>query len=75
MGRDADDERIVFVLLVEDGKLGGESRGRRSGLDRVIAGRLGRGGRALTGHLGRLRCSVRLLFLDAFRPDVDPWRL
>lgn len=70
MGWDADDEGIVLVLLIKDSKLGGDIRRRRSGLDRIVKGRLGRGGRALTGHLSR---SVRLLFLDAFRPDVGAW--
>ena len=73
MGRDAHDEGIVPVLLVEDGELDGEIGRWRSRLDRVIAGWQGRGGRALAGHLGRPRSDVRLLFLDAFRPDVDLW--
>jgi hypothetical protein len=75
MGRDANDEGIVFVLLVEDGELDGETGRWRSRLDRVIVGWLGRGGRALAGHLGLLRSRVRLLFFDAVRPDVGLWGL
>ena len=70
MGRDANDEGIVLVLLVEDGELDGEVRSR---LDRVIKRELGRGDRALAGHLGRLGSAVRLLPFDALRPDVDLW--
>jgi len=62
VGRDTDDERIVLVVLVEDVELDG----RRPRVDRVIAGWVRRGGRALAGHLR----GVGLLLLDAFRPDV-----
>ena len=67
MGRDADDEGIVLVLLVEDGQLRGEIGWRRSAVDRIIACGRGRRRRAVGGHLG----GVRLLFLDAFGPDID----
>lgn len=66
MGRDTDDERIVLVLLVEDVELDGRWRSR---VDRVVMGRVGRGGRALAGQLG----GVCPLLLDAFCPDVGRW--
>jgi hypothetical protein len=73
MGRHANYEGVVLVLLVEDGELDRKIGRGRSRLDCVIAGWLGRRGRALTGHLSRLRSSMSLLFLDAFRPHVDWW--
>ena len=69
IGWDTDDEGIVLVLLVKDGEPYGEFGWGRSVLDRVIAGGLGRGCRALRG----VRRRVRLLFLDAFGPDVYLW--
>ena len=69
VGRYANNEGVVLVLLVEDGELGGKIERWRSRVDRVIAGWLRRGGGALTGHLSKLS----LLFPDAFRPDVSGW--